>query len=149
MSPLPGVPVDEERIVSSTGALSLKSVPGSMVVIGGGYIGLEMGSVYQRLGADVTVVEYADAIVPTMDAEIRRNFQRALQKQGMKFKLSTKVNGAARVGDKVVLEVEPSKGGDKGSIEVDVVLVSAGEFVFCFFCFFFVVVVGCCYLCVD
>lgn len=131
VTPLPGVPVDEERIVSSTGALSLKEVPRDMVVIGGGYIGLEMGSVYQRLGAQVTVVEFSDAIVPTMDAEIRRNFQRALQKQGMKFRLGTKVSGARREGDKVVLTVEPAKAGGDGAkkeeLAVDVVLVSAGR----------------------
>jgi dihydrolipoamide dehydrogenase len=127
VTPLPGVPVDEERIVSSTGALSLTSVPKTMVVIGGGYIGLEMGSVYQRLGAEVTVVEYAANIVPTMDGEIRKLFQRSLTKQGMKFKLNTKVNSAKREGDQVVLEVEPSKGGDKETMAVDVVLVSAGR----------------------
>jgi len=127
VTPLPGVPVDEERIVSSTGALSLSSVPKSMVVIGGGYIGLEMGSVYQRLGAEVTVVEYAEHIVPTMDGEVRKLFQRALQKQGMKFKLNTKVNSAVRQGDQVVLEIEPSKGGAKENLTVDVVLVSAGR----------------------
>lgn len=127
VTPLKGVPVDEERIVSSTGALSLYGVPKTMVVIGGGYIGLEMGSVYQRLGAQVTVVEFADHIVPTMDGEIRKAFQRSLTKQGMKFKLGTKVNSATRKGDSVVLEVEPAKGGDKSTMEVDVVLVSAGR----------------------
>ncbi|KAF6254877.1 dihydrolipoyl dehydrogenase [Scenedesmus sp. NREL 46B-D3] len=127
VTPLKGVPVDEERIVSSTGALSLYGVPKTMVVIGGGYIGLEMGSVYQRLGAQVTVVEFADNIVPTMDGEMRKAFQRSLTKQGMKFKLGTKVNSAARKGDTVVLEVEPAKGGDKSTMEVDVVLVSAGR----------------------
>eukprot|EP00877_Chromochloris_zofingiensis_P006265 jgi/Chrzof1/1892/Cz10g25060.t1 len=127
VTPLRGVPIDEERIVSSTGALALKEVPKTMVVIGGGYIGLEMGSVYQRLGADVTVVEFMDNIVPTMDGEIRRLFQRTLQKQGMSFKLGTKVNSAERKGDKVVLEVEPAKGGEKSTMEVDVVLVSAGR----------------------
>ncbi|GBF90057.1 dihydrolipoyl dehydrogenase, mitochondrial [Raphidocelis subcapitata] len=127
VTPLPGVPVDEERIVTSTGALKLKEVPGTMVVIGGGYIGLEMGSVYQRLGSKVTVVEFMDNIVPTMDGEIRRQFQRSLQKQGMTFKLGTKVNSARREGDKVLLEVEPAKGGAKETIEVDVVLVSAGR----------------------
>jgi dihydrolipoamide dehydrogenase len=128
VTPLPGVPVDEDRIVSSTGALKLKEVPKEMVVIGGGYIGLEMGSVYQRLGSQVTVVEFSDAIVPTMDGEIRRNFQRALQKQGMKFRLGTKVAGARREGEKVVMSVEPAKGGGKAEeLTVDVVLVSAGR----------------------
>lgn len=127
VTPLPGVPIDEERIVSSTGALSLKKVPAKMVVIGGGYIGLEMGSVYLRLGSEVTVVEYLDNIVPTMDGEVRRTFQRSLQKQGMKFKMGTKVNGAEVKGDKVVLRMEPSKGGAEETMEVDVVLVSAGR----------------------
>lgn len=130
VTPLPGVPIDEERIVSSTGALKLAEVPKTMVVIGGGVIGLEMGSVYQRLGAQVTVVEYSDAIVPFMDAEIRRNFQRTLQKQGIAFRLATKVSSARREGDKVVLSVEPAKEGGKGKAEdltVDVVLVSAGR----------------------
>eukprot|EP00878_Enallax_costatus_P000678 GHUV01000785.1.p1 GENE.GHUV01000785.1~~GHUV01000785.1.p1 ORF type:complete len:500 (+),score=149.32 GHUV01000785.1:741-2240(+) len=127
VTPLRGVPVDEERIVTSTGALSLYGVPKTMVVIGGGYIGLEMGSVYQRLGSEVTVVEFAENIVPTMDGEVRKQFQRALTKQGMKFKLGTKVNSAERQGDKVVLEIEPAKGGEKSQMEVDVVLVSAGR----------------------
>jgi len=127
VTPLPNVPIDEERIVSSTGALALKKVPSSMIVIGGGYIGLEMGSVYQRLGATVTVVEFLDTIVPTMDGEIRRLFQRSLSKQGMAFKLGTKVNGAKVAGDKVVLDVEPSKGGAAEKLEADVVLVSAGR----------------------
>lgn len=127
VTPLPGVPVDEEKIVTSTGALALKSVPKSMVVIGGGYIGLEMGSVYLRLGSEVTVVEYFDKIVPTMDSEVRRSFQRSLDKQGMKFKLSTKVNKAEVSGDKVLLELEPAKGGSKETFETDVCLVSAGR----------------------
>jgi dihydrolipoamide dehydrogenase len=91
VTPLSGVPVDEEKIVSSTGALALKSVPEKMVVIGGGYIGLEMGSVYMRLGTQVTCVEFLENIVPTMDSEVRRSFQRVLEKQGMKFKMGTKV----------------------------------------------------------
>ena len=144
VTPLPGVPIDEERIVSSTGALRLKEVPKDMVVIGGGVIGLEMGSVYARLGAKVTVVEFSDTICPFMDAEMRRNFQRVLQKQGMDFRLGTKVAGARREGDKVVLSVEPAPkaggggggggkgGGKKGAagpeeLVVDVVLVSAGR----------------------
>jgi len=127
VTPLPGVPVDEERIVTSTGALALSQVPKTMVVIGGGYIGLEMGSVYQRLGTQVTVVEYAENIVPTMDDEVRRTFKRSLEKQGMKFMLTTKVNSAKREGDSVTLELEPAKGGEKKELTVDVVLVSAGR----------------------
>lgn len=124
---LPGVPIDEEKIVSSTGALCLKKVPESLIVIGGGYIGLEMGSVWSRLGAKVTVVEFADVIVPTMDSEIRRNFQRTLQKQGLSFKLNTKVVASKVVGDKVQLTVEPAKGGPQDTLEAEVVLVSAGR----------------------
>lgn len=128
VSPLPGVPVDEKRIVSSTGALSLDHVPGSMIVIGGGYIGLELGSVWARLGADVTVVEYLEHIVPTMDAEVRRAFQRSLQKQGLKFKLNTKVASAHVEDAGVRLTLQSSK--DKaaaGTIVGDIVLVSTGR----------------------
>lgn len=127
VTPLPGLEIDEERIVSSTGALTLKEVPERMVVIGGGYIGLEMGSVWSRLGSQVTVVEYLDKIVPTMDGEIRKQFQRTLTKQGFKFKLNTKVVSGEVVDGKVKLELEPSKGGDKEMLEADVVLVSAGR----------------------
>ena len=91
--PLPNIPIDETKVVSSTGALDLKSVPKKLVVIGGGYIGLEMGSVWSRLGSEVTVVEFGPNIVPTMDAEVRKSFQRALQKQGLKFKMNTKEDG--------------------------------------------------------
>ncbi|MEW5306946.1 MAG: hypothetical protein WDW36_009374 [Sanguina aurantia] len=126
VSPLPGVPVDEERIVTSTGALSLKSVPKKMVVIGAGYIGLEMGSVYSRLGSDVTVVEYLDTIGSSMDAEVRRAFHRVLEKQGLKFKMATKVTKGEVVGDKVQLTLEPAKGGASEVMEADVALVSIG-----------------------
>jgi dihydrolipoamide dehydrogenase len=125
--PLPGVNIDEKRIVSSTGALSLSEVPKKMVVIGGGYIGLEMGSVWRRLGAEVTVVEYLPAIVPAMDAEVARNLQKILEKQGMKFKLGTKVVSATSTDKSVKLEVEPAAGGAKEQMEVDVVLVSIGR----------------------
>ncbi|PSC74380.1 Dihydrolipoyl dehydrogenase mitochondrial [Micractinium conductrix] len=128
VTPLPGVPVDERRIVSSTGALSLDRVPGSMVVIGGGYIGLELGSVWARLGAEVTVVEFLDRIVPSMDGEVRRAFQRSLQKQGLKFKLSTKVASAEADDNRVRLELQPSKGDGAGeTMTADVVLVSTGR----------------------
>jgi dihydrolipoamide dehydrogenase len=125
--PLPGVNIDEKRIVSSTGALSLVEVPKKMVVIGGGYIGLEMGSVWRRLGAEVTVVEYLPAIVPAMDAEVARNLQKILEKQGMKFKLGTKVVSATATDKSVKLEVESAAGGAKEEMEVDVVLVSIGR----------------------
>ncbi|EIE20004.1 dihydrolipoamide dehydrogenase of glycine decarboxylase from pisum Sativum [Coccomyxa subellipsoidea C-169] len=127
VSPLPGLTIDEDRIVSSTGALSLKEVPKRLVVIGGGYIGLEMGSVWERLGSEVTVVEFGPAIVPTMDGEIRKAFERSLKKQGFKFKLNTKVTGATVEGETVKLTVEPAKGGETETIEADVVLVSAGR----------------------
>lgn len=127
VSPLPGVPIDEKKIVSSTGALDIGKVPEKLVVIGGGYIGLEMASVWGRLGAQITVVEFLDKIVPTMDSEIRRNFQRSLQKQGMKFKLSTKVTGAKVVGDKVKLSIEKAEGGNPEELETDIVLVSTGR----------------------
>ncbi|KAG2428511.1 hypothetical protein HXX76_011628 [Chlamydomonas incerta] len=127
VTPLPGVPIDEEKIVSSTGALALKSVPGEMVVIGGGYIGLEMGSVYQRLGAKVTVVEFLDNIVPSMDAEVRRTFMRTLEKQGLKFKMGTKVTKGEVVGGRVRLTLEPAKGGAAEVMECDVCLVSIGR----------------------
>ncbi|EPS63626.1 dihydrolipoyl dehydrogenase, partial [Genlisea aurea] len=124
---LPGITVDEERIVSSTGALSLKDVPKKLVVIGAGYIGLEMGSVWGRLGSEVTVVEFAPDIVPAMDSEIRKQFQRSLEKQGMKFKLKTKVVSVDNTGNSVKLTLEPSAGGEQTILEADVVLVSAGR----------------------
>ena len=117
--PLPGVDVDEKRVVSSTGALELDQVPDKLVVIGGGYIGLELGSVWRRLGADVTVVEYLDRLVPGMDAEIAKTFERVLGKQGVKFRLGTKVTSADTSGNRVQLTVEPAKGGTPETIEAD------------------------------
>ncbi|CAK0784019.1 dihydrolipoamide dehydrogenase precursor [Coccomyxa viridis] len=127
VAPLPGIEIDEERVVSSTGALVLEEVPKKLIVIGGGYIGLEMGSVWERLGSTVTVVEFGPMIVPTMDGEVRKQFERSLKKQGFSFKLNTKVTGAAREGDVVKLIVEPAKGGEPETLEADVVLVSAGR----------------------
>uniref|UniRef100_A0A803KU80 Dihydrolipoyl dehydrogenase n=1 Tax=Chenopodium quinoa TaxID=63459 RepID=A0A803KU80_CHEQI len=124
---LPGVTIDEQKIVSSTGALALKEIPKRLVVIGAGYIGLEMGSVWGRLGSEVTVVEFASDIVPSMDGEVRKQFQRSLEKQGMKFKLKTKVVSVDTSGDGVKLTVEPSAGGEQTILEADVVLVSAGR----------------------
>lgn len=124
---LPGITIDEKRIISSTGALALTEIPKKLVVIGAGYIGLEMGSVWGRLGSEVTVVEFAPDIVPTMDAEVRKQFQRSLEKQGMKFKLKTKVVGVDTSGDGVKLTLEPAAGGDQTTLEADVVLVSAGR----------------------
>ncbi len=125
--PLPGVTVDEERIVSSTGALSLKSVPRRLLVVGGGYIGLELGSVWRRLGSEVLVVEFLDRITPGLDGEIAKQFQRILQKQGMKFQLSTKVVGVEKAGDILKVTVEPAAGGEPQIIETDVMLVSIGR----------------------
>src|SRR3569832_112810 len=125
--PLPGVTVDEDRIVSSTGALSLKSVPQRLLVVGGGYIGLELGSVWRRLGSEVLVVEFLDRITPGLDGEIAKQFQRILQKQGMKFQLSTKVVGVEKAGDVLKVTVEPAAGGEPQIIETDIMLVSIGR----------------------
>jgi dihydrolipoamide dehydrogenase len=124
---LPSLKIDEKRIVSSTGALDLAEVPKSMVLVGGGVIGLEMGSVWQRLGAKVTVVEFLDRIMPGMDGEVSKQMQRILTKQGMSFKLATKVTGA-KIGPKgVALTVEPAAGGPAETIETDIVLVAIGR----------------------
>jgi dihydrolipoamide dehydrogenase len=125
--PLPGVTVDEERIVSSTGALTLKSVPKRLLVVGGGYIGLELGSVWRRLGAEVLVVEFLDRITPGLDGEIAKQFQRILGRQGMKFQLSTKVIGVEKAGDVLKVSVEPAAGGERQVIETDIMLVSIGR----------------------
>ena len=124
---LKGIDIDEERIVSSTGALTLKDVPARLAVIGAGVIGLELGSVYARLGAKVTVIEYLDRILPGMDLDVAKNFQRMLQKQGFAFKLSSKVMGATKADGKVTLSVEPAAGGAAEAIEADVVLVAVGR----------------------
>ncbi|MBL23845.1 MAG: dihydrolipoyl dehydrogenase [Rhodospirillaceae bacterium] len=126
-APLPGLEVDEKRIVTSTGALSLTKVPKHLVVIGAGYIGLEMGSVWRRLGADVTVVEFLDRITPGMDGEVSKNFQRILKKQGFEFRLGTKVTGAKAAKSSVTLTVEPAAGGDEEKIKCDTVLLSIGR----------------------
>ncbi len=125
--PLPGVEIDEKAILTSTGALALEAVPKRLVVIGGGYIGLELGSVWRRLGAEVTVVEFLDRIVPTMDSEVARNFQRILTKQGIVFRLGTKLTAAERTSAGVRLTLAPAKGGDATALEADVVLVAIGR----------------------
>ena len=127
VTPLHGVEIDEDRIVSSTGALSLTKVPKHLVVVGGGYIGLEMGSVWRRLGSKVTVVEFLDAIVPNMDGEVGKAMHKTLAKQGMEFKLGTKVTGAKATKTKVALTVEPAAGGNAETIDCDIVLVSIGR----------------------
>ena len=124
---LPGIEIDEERIVSSTGALELKEVPKSMVVIGGGVIGLELGTVYRRLGAEVTVVEFQDGILPGMDGEVRKETLKILKKQGMAFKLSSKVT-AAKAGKKdVELTVESVDGSETETMKADIVLMAVGR----------------------
>ena len=124
---LQGLDIDETRIVSSTGALSLSTVPDHLVVVGGGYIGLEMGSVWSRLGARVTVVEYLDGILPTMDGEIAGQMARALARQGMTFRTGTRVAGVERLGDSLRVEVRPARGGATETIDCDVVLVAVGR----------------------
>ena len=124
---LRGIDIDEKRIVSSTGALSLPEVPRHLLVIGAGVIGLELGSVWRRLGAQVTVVEFLDGVLPGMDGEVRRQAQRLFEKQGMTFKLSSKVTAVDASGKRLKVAVEPAKGGTAESIEADVVLVSIGR----------------------
>ncbi len=126
-TPLPGVDVDQKRIVDSTGALVIPEIPKSMVVIGAGIIGLELGSVWRRLGAEVTVVEYLDRITPGMDGETAKTFQRILTKQGVKFKLGTKVTGAKASKTGVALTLEPAAGGDAETLNADYVLVAIGR----------------------
>ncbi|WP_298123976.1 dihydrolipoyl dehydrogenase [Brevundimonas sp.] len=126
-TPLPGVAFEDGKVVDSTGALSLASVPKSLVVIGAGIIGLELGSVWRRLGAEVTVVEYLDRITPGMDSDMAKAFQRVLTKQGVKFRLGTKVTGTRVVKAGVELTVEPSKGGEAEVLTGDVVLVAIGR----------------------
>ncbi|TWA86506.1 dihydrolipoamide dehydrogenase [Azospirillum brasilense] len=127
VTPLPGIEIDEQKIVSSTGALELPEVPKRLVVIGGGVIGLELGSVWGRLGAQVTVVEFLDRILPTMDGEVSKQMQRILGKQGMTFKLGSKVTGAKVTNTGVTLSVEPAAGGTAEEVEADVVLVAIGR----------------------
>ena len=129
VTPLPGVEVDNDKhvVVDSTGALELPKVPGHLVVIGGGVIGLELGSVWLRLGAKVTVVEYLDQILPGMDGDIRKDANRMFKKQGFDIKTGTKVTGCTVKGKKATLTMEPAKGGDSETLEADVVLVAIGR----------------------
>ena len=124
---LPGIEIDEKNIISSTGALSLKKVPKKLAVIGGGYIGLEMGSVWSRLGSEVTVIEYLDFITPGMDKEISNEFKKILMKQGIKFKMGSKVNSVKKNGSKVIINYTDVKNSKNESLEVDKVLVSVGR----------------------
>ena len=127
VTPLPGVTIDQKVVVDSTGALELEKVPEHLVVIGGGVIGLELGSVWKRLGAKVTCVEFLDQILPGFDGEIRKEANKIFKKQGFEFKLSTKVTGVQVNDGKATLTVEPAKGGDAQTIEADAVLVSIGR----------------------
>ncbi len=124
---LPGVKIDEKNIISSTGALSLNKVPKKLAVIGGGYIGLEMGSVWSRLGSEVTVIEYLDHITPGMDREISNEFKKILTKQGIKFKLGSKVNSIKNTGTNVLINYTDIKNSSDETLEVDKVLVSVGR----------------------
>ena len=124
---LKGIEIDEKRIVSSTGALSLDKVPGKLLIVGAGVIGLELGSVWHRLGAEVTVVEFLDRILPGMDGEIAKQFQRILEKQGFAFKLGAKVTGVDTSGKTLTASVEPAAGGAAETLEADVVLVCIGR----------------------
>ncbi|KEO53075.1 dihydrolipoyl dehydrogenase [Thioclava pacifica] len=124
---LPGIEIDEKTVVTSTGALSLGKIPKSMVVIGAGVIGLEMGSVYARLGAEVTVVEYLDAITPGMDGEVARNFQKILSKQGLKFVLGAAVQGVEVKGGKATVKYQLRKDESEATLEAETVLVATGR----------------------
>src|SRR5437763_2801468 len=126
-TPLPGLTIDEQRIVSSTGALALPQVPERLAVVGGGYIGLELGSVWSRLGAKVTVIEFLDRILPNMDRELGPAMQRLLTRAGISFKLSTKVASGRAGKDGVALELEPAQGGERENLTADVVLVAIGR----------------------
>ncbi len=124
---LPGIDIDEKRVVSSTGALELSEVPKKLLVVGAGIIGLELGSVWRRLGAEVLVVEFLDRIVPGIDGEIARQFQRLLAKQGIEFKLGQKVTSVKPNGSAVTATIEPAQGGEKETVEANVVLVAIGR----------------------
>src|SRR3979411_2773663 len=124
---LKGIEVDEKRIVSSTGALSLEKVPEKLLIVGAGVIGVEVGSVWHRLGAQVTVVEFLDRILPGMDGEIAKQFQRILEKQGFAFRLGAKVTGIDTSGKTLAVKVEPAAGGPAETLEADVVLVCIGR----------------------
>ena len=124
---LPGIEIDEERVVSNTGALSLKAVPKKLVLIGAGVIGLEMGSVWARLGSEVTVVEYLDRILPPADAEVAKEAERTFKKQGLAFRLGTKVTGIEKTKTKLKVNIEPAKGGASEALDADVVIVAIGR----------------------
>ena len=124
---LPGIEIDEKRVVSSTGALELSEVPKHLIVVGGGVIGLELGSVWRRLGAEVTVVEFLDRIIPTEDAEVAKKFMAILKKQGIDFKLGHKVTGVETTDSGCTVSIEPSQGGEAETVDASVVLVAIGR----------------------
>jgi dihydrolipoamide dehydrogenase len=124
---LPGIAIDEKRIVSSTGALALAKVPNRFLVIGAGYIGLELGSVWRRLGSEVTVVEFLDRITPGMDGEVAKQFERILKRQGIGFRLGHKVTGIEELKTRLKVRIEPAAGGDGEELDADVVLVAVGR----------------------
>ncbi len=126
-STLPGIEIDEERIVSNTGALSLKEIPKKLVLIGAGVIGLEMGQVWSRLGAEVTVIEYLDRILPGTDSEVAKEAHKIFKKQGLTFKLGTKVTGVEKLKTKLKLTAEPATGGDAETLDADIVIVAVGR----------------------
>ena len=127
VAPLRDVEIDEKKVVSSTGALELSEVPKKLLIVGAGIIGLELGSVWRRLGSEVLVVEFLDRITPGMDADVAKNFQRILKKQGMEFKLGHKVTSVETKGKSCKVTIEPSKGGDSETIDCDIVLVATGR----------------------
>ncbi len=127
VAPLPGIEIDEKKIISSTGALALRKVPAKMLVVGAGVIGLELGSVWRRLGAEVTVVEFLDRILPGMDGEIAKTFARALKKQGIKLMLGKKVAAAKPSGKGLKVTIEPAAGGDAETLDTDIMLVAIGR----------------------
>jgi len=127
VSTLPGIEIDEKQIVSSTGALELPEVPETMVVIGGGVIGLELGAVWRRLGTDVTVIEYLDSLLPGMDGDLCREARKIFKRQGMKFRLSSKVTGVKSMKSGVELNIEPAAGGESETMTTDIVLVAVGR----------------------
>jgi dihydrolipoamide dehydrogenase len=124
---LKGVEIDEQRIVSSTGGLELAKVPKRLLIVGAGIIGLELGSVWRRLGANVTVIEYLDRILPGMDLDVAKSFQRILEKQGLVFRLKTKVTGVKSAGAGVAIALEPADGGTSEKLDADIVLVAIGR----------------------
>ena len=126
-STLPNIEIDEERVVTNRGAIALKEVPRKLIVIGAGIIGLELGSVWSRLGADVTVVEYLDRVMPGADDEIAKEAQRVFKKQGLDFRLGMKVTGVEKLDGSVKLFMEPAKGGDEETLEADTIIVAVGR----------------------